>query len=169
MHDGDLDAKKAELLSQGNEQNITTFTRVPISDLALSSISRNCMGIKVVKRISIILLGLFVWLPLTGADNEKLKLLELEAKQFFKVFSKALEKDDSTEASMHIAPKYRKGFRKGYRFWRGYKLSALKVVGVPDKAGVLRVRTQIMSPAGKKDAEIKKLLRIKDRWFLFER
>ena len=169
MHDGDLDAKKAELLSQGNEQNITTFTRALISYLALSSISRNCTGIKVVKRILIILLGFFVWLPLTGADNEELKLLELEAKQFFKVFSKALEKDDSIEASMHIAPKYREGFRKGYGFWHGYKLSALKVVGVPDKAGVLRVRTQIMSPAGKKDTEIKKLLRIKDRWFLFER
>ena len=80
MHDEDSDAKKAELLSQGNEQNIATFTRAPISDLALSSISRNCMGIKVVKRILIILLGLFVWLPLTGADNEELKFLELEAK-----------------------------------------------------------------------------------------
>ena len=169
MHDGDLDAKKAELLSQGNEQNIAPFTRVPISDLVLSSFSYNCMGIKVVKRILIILLGLLVWLPLTGAENEELKLLELEAKHFFKVFSKALEKDDSIEASMHIATKYREGFRKGYRFWRGYKLSALKVVGVPDKAGVLRVRTQIISPAGKKDTEIKKLLRIKDRWFLFER
>ena len=169
MHDGDLDAKKAELLSQGNEQNITTFTRALISYLALPSISRNGTGIKVVKRILIILLGFFVWLPLTGADNEELKLLELEAKQFFKVFSKALEKDDSIEASMHIATKYREGFRKRYRFWRGYKLSALKVVGLPDKAGVLRVRTQIMSPAGKKDTETKKLLRIKDRWFLFER
>ena len=157
------------MLSQGNEQNITTFTRALISYLALSSISRNGTGIKVVKRILIILLGVFVWLPLTGADNEELKLLELEAKQFFKVFSKALEKDDSIEASMHIATKYREGFRKRYRFWRDYKLSALKVVGLPDKAGVLRVRTQIMSPAGKKDTEIKKLLRIKDRWFLFER
>ena len=127
------------------------------------------MGIKAVKRILIILLGLFVWLPLTGADNEELKLLELEAKQFFKVFSKALEKHDSIEASMHIATKYREGFRKGYRFWRGYKLSALKVVGLPDKAGGLRGRTQIMSSVGKKDTEIKKLLRIKDRWFLFER
>ena len=55
MHDGDLDAKKAELLSQGNEQNITTFTRALISYLALSSISRNGTGIKVVKRILIIL------------------------------------------------------------------------------------------------------------------
>ena len=127
------------------------------------------MGIKVVKRISIILLGLFVWLPLTGAENEKLKLLELEAKQFFKVFSKALEKDDSIEASMHIATKYREGFRKGYRFWRGYKLSALKVVGFPDKEGVLRVRTQIMYPAGKKDTEIKKLLRVNGQWLLLEK
>ena len=109
-----------------------------------------------------------MWLPLTGADNEELKFLELEAKQFFKGFSKALEKDDSTEASMHIAPKYREGFRKGYRFWRGTKLSALKVLGLPDKEDVLRVQTQIESPSGRKDIEIKKLLHIKGKWFLLE-
>jgi hypothetical protein len=47
-------------------------------------------------------------------------------------------------------------------------LSALKVIGLLDKEGVLRVETQILSPLGCKDAEVKKLLRSKDNWFLLE-
>ena len=107
--------------------------------------------------------------PLKAADKGDLGKLELETKKFFESFSKALEKQDAAEAVMHIAPKYREGFRKGYRFWRGTKLSAIKVLGLPDKEDVLRVQTQIESPSGRKDIEIKKLLHIKGKWFLLER
>ena len=105
---------------------------------------------------------------LMGADKKELQQLDIEAKKFFESFSKALEKQDATEAVMHIAPKYRERFSKGYRFWRGTKLRALKVIGLPDKEGVLRVKTQIVSPSGRKDTEIKKLLFAKDKWFLLE-
>ena len=107
--------------------------------------------------------------PLKAADKGDLGKLELETKKFFESFSKALEKQDAAEAVMHIAPKYREGFRKGYRFWRGTKLCVLKVLGLPDKEDVLRVQTQIESPSGRKDIEIKKLLHIKGKWFLLER
>jgi len=116
-----------------------------------------------------ILLGWFLCSSVLGADKGDLDKLKLEAEKFFASFSKALEKQDATEAVMHIAPKYREGFRKGYRFWRGTKLSALKVLGLPDKEDVLRVQTQIESPSGRKDIEIKKLLHVKDKWFLLER
>ena len=92
-------------------------------------------------------------LPSTGTDREEVQQLNVEAKKFFESFSKALEKQDAAEAVMHIAPKYRERFSKGYRFWRGTKLRALKVIGLPDKEGVLRVKTQIVSPAGRKDTE----------------
>jgi len=107
--------------------------------------------------------------PLMGADKGGLGKLKLEAKEFFESFSKALEKQDAGEAVIHVAPKYREGFRKGYRFWRGTKLSAIKVLGLPDKEDVLLVQTQIESPSGRKDIEIKKLLHIKGKWFLLER
>ena len=107
--------------------------------------------------------------PLAESKFKDQNQLELAAKKFFESFSKALEKQDATEAVMHIAPKYRERFSKGYRFWRGTKLRALKVIGLPDKEGVLRVKTQIVSPAGRKDTEIKKLLHIKGKWFLLER
>ena len=111
---------------------------------------------------------MFLCLPSIGTDKEEVQQLNVETKKFFESFSKALEKQDATEAVMHIAPKYRERFSKGYRFWRGTKLRALKVIGLPDKEGVLRVKTQIVSPAGRKDTEIKKLLRSKDKWFLLE-
>ena len=106
--------------------------------------------------------------PLMGADKKELQQLDVEAKKFFESFSKALENQDSTQAAMHIAPKYRARFSKGYQFWRGTKLHPLKVIGLPDKEGVLRVKTQILSPSGRKDTEVKKLLRSKDKWFLLE-
>ena len=112
------------------------------------------------------LLGLILCSSVLGAGRGDFDKLELEAKRFFESFSKALEKHD---AAMHVAPQHRKRFSKGYKFWRGSKLSALKVVGLPDKDGVLRVRTQIGSPTGKKDTETKKLLRVKDKWFLLEK
>ncbi len=105
---------------------------------------------------------------LMGADKKELQQLDVEAKKFFGSFSRALENQNSTQAAMHIAPKYRERFSKGYQFWRGTKLSALKMIGSPDKEGVLRVKTQILSPSGRKDTEVKKLLRTKDKWFLLE-
>ena len=105
---------------------------------------------------------------LVGADKKELQQLDVEAKKFFESFSKALENQDSTQAAMHIAPKYRARFSKGYQFWRGTKLHPLKVIGLPDKEGVLRVKTQILSPSGRKDTEVKKLLRSKGKWFLLE-
>ena len=69
--------------------------------------------------------------PLIEADKKEFQQLDVEAKKFFESFSKALEKQDATEAVMHIAPKYRERFSKGYRFWRGTKLRALKVIGLP--------------------------------------
>ena len=107
--------------------------------------------------------------PLMGADKKELEQLDVETKKFFESFSKALEKQDAGEAVIHVAPKYREGFRKGYRFWQGTKLSAIKLLGLPDKEDVLRVQTQIESPSGRKDIEIKKLLHIKGKWFLLER
>jgi hypothetical protein len=71
-------------------------------------------------------------------------------------------------ALRHIAPKYRERFSKGYRFWRGTQWSALKVIGLSDKEGVLRVKTQIVSPSGCKDNEIKRLLFSRDKGFLLE-
>ena len=103
-----------------------------------------------------------------GADKKELQQLDVEAKKFFESFSKALENQDSTQAAMYIAPKYHARFSKGYQFWRGTKLSALKVIGLPDKEDVLRVQTQIESPSGRKDTEVKELLRSKDKWFLLE-
>ena len=105
---------------------------------------------------------------LMGTDKKELQQLHVEAKKFFESFSRALEKQESIQAAMHIAPKYRARFSKGYQLWRGTKLSALKVIGLPDKEGVLRVKTQILSPSGRKDTEVKKLLRSKDKWFLLE-
>ena len=46
-------------------------------------------------------------MPITGADKKELQQLDVEVKKFFESFSKALEKQDATEAAMHIAPKYR--------------------------------------------------------------
>ena len=43
-------------------------------------------------------------MPITGADKKELQQLDVEAKKFFESFSKALEKQDATEAAMHIAP-----------------------------------------------------------------
>jgi hypothetical protein len=114
-------------------------------------------------------LGLFLCLPSIGTDKEEVQQLNVETKKFFESFSKALEKQDAGEAVIHVAPKYREGFRKGYRFWQGTKLSAIKLLGLPDKEDVLRVQTQIESPSGRKDIEIKKLLHIKGKWFLLER
>ena len=115
------------------------------------------------------LLGLILCSSVLGAGRGDFDKLELEAKKFFEPFSKALEKHDAADATMHVTPQHRKRFSMGYKFWRGSKLSALKVIGLPDKDGVLRARTQIVSPTGKKDTETKKLLRIKDRWFLLEK
>ena len=103
-----------------------------------------------------------------GADKKELQQLDVEAKKFFGSFSRALENQNSTQAARHIAPKYRERFSKGYQFWRGTKLSALKVIGLPDKEDVLRVQTQIESPSGRKDTEVRELLRSKDKWFLLE-
>ncbi|MFM1557418.1 MAG: hypothetical protein ACKJR1_13090 [Limisphaerales bacterium] len=121
------------------------------------------------KSVLLVLVALAFCMPITGADKKELQQLDVEAKKFFESFSKALEKQDATEAAMHIAPKYRERFSKGYRFWRGTKLHALGVIGLPDNEGVLRVKTQIVSPSGRKDTEIKKLLHIKGKWFLLER
>ena len=120
------------------------------------------------KRVLLVLVALAFCMPITGADKKELQQLDVEAKKFFESFSKALGKQDATEAAMHIAPKYRERFSKGYRFWRGTKLHALGVIGLPDNEGVLRVKTQIVSPSGRKDTEIKKLLFAKDKWFLLE-
>jgi len=120
------------------------------------------------KRVLSIIVALAVFMSLSGADKKELQQLDVEAKKFFESFSKALAKQDAAEAAMHIAPKYRARFSKGYQFWRGTKLHPLKVIGLPDKEGVLRVKTQIVAPAGRKDIEIKKLLRSKDKWFLLE-
>ena len=106
--------------------------------------------------------------PLIEADKKELQQLDVEARKFFESFSKALGNQDSTRATMHIAPEYRERFSKGYQFWQGIKFHAIKVIGLPDKEGVLRVETQILFPSGRKDTEIKKLLRSKDKWFLLE-
>jgi len=87
------------------------------------------------------LLGLILCPSVVGDGKGDFDKLELEAKKFFESFSKALEKHDAADAAMHVAPQHRKRFSMGYKFWRGSKLSALKIVGLPDKDGVFRVRT----------------------------
>jgi hypothetical protein len=51
-----------------------------------------------------------------GTDKKELQQLHVEAKKFFESFSKAREKQESTQAAMHIAQKYRARFSKGYQF-----------------------------------------------------
>ena len=121
------------------------------------------------KSVLSVIAALAVCIPLTGADEKELQQLDSEAKKFFMSFTKALQKQEADGAVKHVAPKYREGFIKGYRFWRGTKLSALKIIGPPDKEGVLRVKTEVILSSGRKDTETKKLLWIKDRWFLFEK
>ena len=70
------------------------------------------------KTVLLVLFALTFCMPITGADKKELQQLDVEAKKFFESFSKALEKQDAAEAAMHIAPKYRERFSKGYRFWR---------------------------------------------------
>ena len=121
------------------------------------------------KSVLSVIAALAVCIPLTGADEKKLQQLDSEAKKFFMSFTKALQKQEADGAVKHVAPKYREGFVKGYRFWRGAKFTALKVIEPSDKEGILRVKTEMTLPSGRKDIEIKKLLRIKDKWFLFEK
>ena len=121
------------------------------------------------KTVSSIIAALAVGLPFAEAGKNEPRQLDVEARKFFKLFTRALEQQEASEAVKHVAPKYREGFIKGYRFWRGTKLSALKIIGPADKEGVLRVKTEVILSSGRKDTETKKLLRIKDRWFLFEK
>lgn len=121
------------------------------------------------KTVSSIIAALVVGLLVAEAGKNEPRQLDVEARKFFKLFTRALEQQEASEAVKHVAPKYREGFIKGYRFWRGTKLSALKIIGPPDKEGVLRVKTEVILSSGRKDTETKKLLWIKDRWFLFEK
>jgi len=50
--------------------------------------------------------------PLIGPNKEELAKLKLEANEFFMYFSKALEKQDSAEAVMHVASNFVKVLKR---------------------------------------------------------